>query len=165
LGRYLYLTSNQSTPTQPAATVLPYVIDSTSGSLTSIGTGTPVASNAGVLTVDPSGQYIYLLDNLGCTAAACNTLTALAIDQSTGEVTVTQPTISLEGPASSILCDPSGQFVYVPFSTQDGELPIWNVATFAISTNPASPGQLMRFGIINQLQATADATTAFALVD
>jgi 6-phosphogluconolactonase (cycloisomerase 2 family) len=165
LGRYLYLTSNQSSPTQPAATVLPYAIDSTSGALTSIGTGTPVASDAGMVTVDPSGRYLYLLDNLGCTAAACNTLTALAIDQGTGEVTVTQPTIFLDGPPSSILCDPSGQFVYVPFFIQDGDLPVANVATFSISTNPASAGQLMPFGKINQLQASGDATTAFALVD
>jgi DNA-binding beta-propeller fold protein YncE len=165
LGRYLYLTSNQSTPTQPAATVLPYAIDPSSGALTPIGTGTPVASNAGMLTVDPSGQYIYLLDNLGCTAAACNTLTALAIDQSTGAVTVTQPAISLDGAASTILCDPTGQFVYVPFSIQGGGLPILSLATFAISTNPASAGQLTPFGAVNQLQATGDTTAAFTLVD
>lgn len=64
LGRFLYLTSDQTIPWQAAPTVLPYTIDSNTGALTPAGTGVAVASNAGALAADRSGRYLYFLNTL-----------------------------------------------------------------------------------------------------
>ena len=58
--------------------MLPYAIDPNSGALTPIGTGTPVVSQAGGMTVDPSGRYLYVLNSLNSNAAN-DTVLAMAI--------------------------------------------------------------------------------------
>ena len=60
LGRFLYLASEQGDTNQAAATVLPYAMDPDSGALTPLGTGTPIASDAGSWAFDPSGRYLYV---------------------------------------------------------------------------------------------------------
>jgi 6-phosphogluconolactonase len=146
LGRYLYLTSSQTTPMLAAATVLPYAIDPDTGALTPIGTGTAVASNAGALVVDPSGRYLYMINNFNLDATADGVL-ALAIDQSSGIVTPIGAQVPVSGWPGGILCDPSGQFVYVANDGPAGTQTTWNaLAAFAISTDAASAGQLVASG-------------------
>jgi len=160
LGRYLYLASVQSTPMQPAATVLPYAINSATGALTPIGPGTQVASQpgqtVGSMVVDPMGRYLYVLDQLNY-APANHTVTALAIDQSTGAVSAIGSASTGSGPNNgdpgSVVCDPSGQFVYVVDMNSAGTFPA-ELAAFTISASASSAGQLIPIGLYNELPPT-----------
>jgi len=146
LGRFLYLTSSLGTTMQEAGTVQPYAIDSSSGALTAIGTATPVVTNGGGLAADPTGNYLYLISNLNLNAAS-NTIQALSVDPSTGSVGTIGSIIQTSGAPTEVLCDPSGQFVFL----QSGPLSISPSAgvaltTFSISTSLGTPGQLMPSG-------------------
>lgn len=156
LGRFLYLASEQGDTIQAAATVLPYAIDADSGALTPIGTGTPVTSDAGVMTGDPSGRYLYVLNELNSNAAN-DTVLALAIDQTAGAVSALGSPLETPGAPFSLLCDPSGQFVYVGTDSTTAT----DLEAFAISTAPSTAGQLVPSG----QSGSSGATTALAIVE
>jgi len=146
LGRFLYLASEQGDSLQAAATVLPYAIDPNSGALTPIGTGTPVVSGAGGMTVDPSGRYLYVLNSLNSNAAN-DTVLAMAIDQSSGVVSPLGSPLQTGSPPSTIICDPSGQFVYAGTGGSNFFDPTaTDILPFAISTVPSTAGQLVPSG-------------------
>lgn len=153
LGRYLYLVSSQSTLSVSAATVLPYAIDPATGALAPIGAGTSVASSPGTpgsMVVDPSGHYLYVLDQLNATSAN-HTVTTLAIDQSTGEVSLigSAPT---GGDPRSIAFDPNEQFMYVENQGAAGADPWSELASFAISDGTTAPaGQPLPISLFPQL--------------
>jgi 6-phosphogluconolactonase (cycloisomerase 2 family) len=136
LGRYLYLASEQGDINYAAATVLPYAIDAASGALTPVGTGTPVASNAQAMVTDPSGRYLYVLNDLN-SGPTQDTVLAMAIDQSSGVVSPLGSPLETGGQALQIMCDPSGQFLYASSP---------ELAAFAISTAASTAGQLVPNG-------------------
>jgi len=140
-GRFLYLSSEQGDTVQAAATVLPYAINADTGALTPIGSGTPVTSEAGGMTVDPSGRYLYVLNSLNSDAAN-DTVLALAIDQSSGVVSPLGSPLEIAGRPGPMICDPSGRFVYVGTAGP----PASSVAAFAISTAASTAGQLVPSG-------------------
>jgi DNA-binding beta-propeller fold protein YncE len=140
LGSFLYLTTGQTTPWQAASTVLPYTIDSSTGALTPAGTGVAVASNADALVADPSGRYLYLLNNHNSTPAD-NSVQALAVDRTSGSVTQIGTALQIDGQPAVIVCDPSGQFVYITSISFDSTtLNLW---VYSISTDPQTAGQLL----------------------
>jgi len=147
LGRFLYLTNSLGTPFQESGTVQPYAIDSSSGALTAIGTATPVVTNGGGMAADPTGNYLYLISNLNFDAAS-NTIQALNVDAGTGSVATIGSILPTAGPPSEVLCDQSGQFVFV----QSGSLSVSDpstglvLTTFSISTSPDTAGQLISSG-------------------
>jgi 6-phosphogluconolactonase (cycloisomerase 2 family) len=153
LGRYLYLVTSVATnPIEmlPASTVVTYAIDPSSGALSALATGTPVASNAGALVADPSGRYLYMLDSLNFNASWDGVM-ALAVDQGSGAVTPIGSQLAVSGQPGSVLCDPSGQFVYVGNgdggAVSLGGSPWADLAAFTISTAPTTAGQLVPSGI------------------
>lgn len=146
LGRFLYLASEQGDTNQAAATVLPYAINPNSGALTPIGTGTPMVSNAAVITADPSGRYLYVANSLNSNAAN-DTVLAMAIDQSSGVVSTLGSPLQTGGSPFTIICDPSDQFVYVGKFSGTGASPLaTDLDSFAISTAPSTAGQLVPSG-------------------
>ena len=144
LGRFLYLQSYQGNTIQQLSTVLPYAIDAARGALTAIGTGTSIASNAAPLAPDPTGRYLYTVDELNSNNPFDNGILALAVGQSSGVVSQLGSTLSLPGP-NLITCDPSGQFVY---ATESGQATpsspvVPALAVFTIGTAPSTAGQLV----------------------
>jgi 6-phosphogluconolactonase (cycloisomerase 2 family) len=125
LGRFLYLdNSNSLIPSGSTATVLPYAINSTTGALTAIGSGTSVGStappsfsgsgysNGFAIAAEPSGRYLYVLSgyNLG---AADDNIIALAVDPTTGALSQIGSSVPIGSSPRWVVCDPSGQFVFV----------------------------------------------------
>lgn len=73
-------------------------------------------------------------------------LDAMAVDQSFGSVSAIGTDFVAGTGAFNIICDPSGQFVYVGQTTSSGA-DIWNdFLAFTISATPGSEGQLMPSG-------------------
>jgi 6-phosphogluconolactonase (cycloisomerase 2 family) len=145
-GRFLYLTNSLGTPFQESGTVQPYAIDSSSGALTA-GTGTAVVTNGGGLAADPTGHYLYLISDLNF-GAATDTIQALSVEPSIGSVSTMGSIIQTPGAPFVVLCDPSGQFVYVQSGALSASDPSAGVVltTFSISTGPNTAGQLIPSG-------------------
>lgn len=140
LGRYLYLTGPYPAMSPLGTTVLPYAINSGTGALTGIGSGTPVQTGyVQGLAAEPTGKYLYMT---GVSPA----LDAMAVGQGSGSVSSIE-TESVTGTiASYIICDPSGQFVYVAQSGTTGDESWSDFLAFTISTTPGSEGLLMPSG-------------------
>jgi hypothetical protein len=69
----------------------------------------------------------------------------LAVDQASGAVSQIGSVVPTDGQPLSVVCDPTGQFVYVesvgagPTTNTD----LLHLAAYAISTSPATAGQLL----------------------
>jgi 6-phosphogluconolactonase (cycloisomerase 2 family) len=158
LGRFLYLQNSMPSPAAGpglafSTAILPFVIDPTTGSLTAIGTGTSVATNGGApLVIDPSGHYLYAVNNLNA-GASQDTIQALSIDQSSGTLSTMGPIIETDGPAGAPMFDPSGEFLYlVSASETNGNQPTGTaLTTFSVSGASGSAGQLVPSGGPQQL--------------
>jgi 6-phosphogluconolactonase (cycloisomerase 2 family) len=151
LGRFLYLQSvlDFSTPS-PDTTVLPYAIDPGTGALTAVGAGTTVISDGTRLTIDPSGQYAYLLDSTNLASPPHNHIDVFAINPATGELTTIGAPRVVPGRPFDIVCDPSGRFVFVgSFGAAGfGSSATWyDVSGFSIHTTGPTPGQLSPAGL------------------
>jgi hypothetical protein len=108
-------------------------------------TATPVVTNGGGMAADPTGSYLYLISNLNF-GAASNTIQALSVDQGVGSVE-TIGSIIQTGPPSEVLCDPSGQFVFLESGVLNANVNVGVVmSTFSISTSPGTAGQLIASG-------------------
>jgi 6-phosphogluconolactonase (cycloisomerase 2 family) len=155
-GRFLYLeTASDFNPMGPAsAAILPYAIDPTTGSLSAVGSGTPVATNGGPIVIDPSGYYLYAVNTLNA-GAAQNTIQTLTINQSSGVLSTTGPVIETDGPvisAGGLMFDPSGDFLYlVSKSKVSGEATGTALTTFTVSAASGSAGQPVPSGAPQQL--------------
>jgi 6-phosphogluconolactonase (cycloisomerase 2 family) len=153
-GRFLYLeTAGVYDPVGPAsATILPYAIDPTTGSLSAVGSGTPVATNGGAIVIDPSAHYLYAVNSQ---SAADTTIQALTINQSSGGLSTTGALIKTDGQiisAGGLMFDPSGQFLYlVSTSEVNGQLTGTALTTFTVSAASGSAGQLVPSGAPQQL--------------
>jgi 6-phosphogluconolactonase (cycloisomerase 2 family) len=137
-GRLLYLdTASDFDPLGPAsATILPYAIDPITGSLSEVGSGTPVATNGGSIVIDPSGHYLYAVNTLNA-GASQDTIQALTINQSSGVLSTTGPIIETDGQvvsAGGLMFDPSGGFLYlVSMSEVSSQATGTALTTFTVS--------------------------------
>jgi len=135
-----------------------YTINSATGALASI--GPPVSTygygidygdgvNAGSVTVDPSGKFVYVTNSgnvYNYDSEADGTLAMYTIDATTGALTSTG-TINGNCPGlcfpSSVVVDPSGKFSYVATGNDPG--PAGSVLIYAIN---AATGALTSTGTI-----------------
>ncbi|HUO38660.1 MAG TPA: beta-propeller fold lactonase family protein, partial [Mycobacterium sp.] len=125
-GKFAYVLDGA--PSVGWAQVSMYAIDSTTGTLTSI--GPPVSTNGfglypGVITVDPSGKFAYVVnegDPWGYEDGAAGSVAMYTIDATTGALTFTgliNGTGDIDGSCpglcnpGSMVVDPSGKFAYV----------------------------------------------------
>jgi 6-phosphogluconolactonase (cycloisomerase 2 family) len=121
-GRFLYV-ANKGTNKVSA-----YLIAAANGSfaeLISLGSPFPVAPGIGPvsLSVDPLGQFLYVANETS------QNVSAFAIDQATGALSVIGSLVSTTSP-QSIAVDLSGQFVYVANGNPDN-----SVSAFVIQPN------------------------------
>lgn len=66
---------------------------------------------------------------------------ALAVDQTSGSVAQIGTALQIDGQPYAIVCDPSGQFVYITcVSFDSATLNLW---VYSISTDPETAGQLL----------------------
>jgi len=155
-GRFLYLET--AAPLSPyglaLAIVLPYAIDPTSVSLTAVGTGTSVATNGGPIVIDPSGHYLYAVNDFNF-GASQNTIQALSIDQSSGALSTMGPIIETDGAtisAGGLIFDPSGEFLYLVSATETNSQSTGTaLTTFIVSAASGSAGELVPSGAPQQL--------------
>lgn len=71
-------------------------------------------SGASVVTADPTGSYLYVLDGFGFAAAATNDIAAFAIAPATGALTPIGKTNTPAGKSPSSICvNASGEVLYV----------------------------------------------------
>jgi YVTN family beta-propeller protein len=135
-----------------------YTINSATGALATI--GPPVSTygygidygdgvNAGSVTVDPSGKFVYVTNSgnvYNYDSEADGTLAIYTIDATTGALTTTG-TINGNCPGlcfpSSVVVDPSGKFSYVATGNDPG--PAGSVLIYAIN---AATGALTSTGTI-----------------
>jgi YVTN family beta-propeller protein len=132
-GKFAYMTNGALLPGIPGSsnTVSMYLIDATTGALTSTGTiatGTLPKSVA----VDPSGKFAYVAN------ANSNNVSMYTIDATAGTLTSTG-TIAAGTSPSSVAVDPSGKFAYVANANSN------NVSMYAID---ATAGTLTSTGTI-----------------
>jgi DNA-binding beta-propeller fold protein YncE len=148
----LYLDTQTATPFNSTATVLPYAIDSNTGALTAIGSGTVVGSSASGysdgygMAAEPSGKYLYVISNYNLTAMDDNII-ALAVNQTTGGLSQIGSPVSIGSNPFGLICDPSGQFVYVSNGSVAGTGSTWSdVSSFTIGGVGIPAGQLSSSG-------------------
>jgi hypothetical protein len=91
------------------------------------------------MTVDPTGRYLYVVNELNSNAAN-DTVLAMAIDQSSGVVSPLGSPLETAGPGQTIVCDPSGRFVFLGADFAP------SLASFAIGTAASNAGQLVPSG-------------------
>jgi 6-phosphogluconolactonase (cycloisomerase 2 family) len=151
LGRFLYLhrVTDPSTPSRHT-TVLPYTIDSGTGALTAVGSGTTVLNNDGArLTIDPAGQFAYLLDASNV-APLHDHIARLGIDQATGALTEVGARVLVSAWAHDIVVDPLGRFLFAGsdrFRLNDSGATWHDVTGFSIQATGPNTGQLTPAGL------------------
>ena len=142
VGRFLYVLSNgNQDPIDPTVIVTPYRIDPITGQLSPSGTPTTVASNGGQLALEPTGKYAYLLDDNNFSPAD-DRVASLAVDQSTGTVTEIGSPVLNAGAVGTLVCDASGQYVFVANGGGGGFGPWNDVSSYAIGTAVPTLGEL-----------------------
>jgi 6-phosphogluconolactonase (cycloisomerase 2 family) len=168
LGRFLYLDNISATPMNSTATVLSYAIDSNTGALTAIGSGTSVGSmasgysNGYAMAAEPSGRDLYIISNFNASAADDNII-AMAVDQTTGVLSQIGSPVPIGSLPYGVICDPSGQFVYVSNGGAAGAGTTWaDVSAFAIGSIGAPAGQLSPSG---QGAQFSQSTINFNIID
>jgi 6-phosphogluconolactonase (cycloisomerase 2 family) len=104
-----------------------YVINTTTGALTSVGAAVPAGTNPVAVTVEPSGRFAYVANR------DSNNISAYAIDPATGALTAIGTAATGTGP-SSISVPATGKFVFVSnlFDKNAGAYSI-NAATGALT--------------------------------
>jgi 6-phosphogluconolactonase (cycloisomerase 2 family) len=141
-------------------TISTYYIDPIGGGLTDASTLTvpivPVVNGTGVGslpyegTIDPTGRFLYVANNLD------NTVTSFSVNTATGALTeIGTPTNAGNGP-TMVLTDRSGKFLYV-VNNIDG-----TISGFAIN---ATTGALTALATVPAFPATAGNSPFFGAVD
>jgi 6-phosphogluconolactonase (cycloisomerase 2 family) len=118
-----------------AADVSTFAINATTGALTPVGTAVSAGDLSRDLAVDPSGRFVYVINN------SSNDISAFAINATTGALTPVGTAVSAGAPPQSITVDLSGRFAYV--TLYDGVNS--NITAFAI--NPSN-GALSTLGVV-----------------
>jgi 6-phosphogluconolactonase len=155
LGHFLYVANEgPTTPSSPSADIVTYAINASTGAITAVGPGVSIASNASSLTADPSGRYLYVVDDFNF-GASNDSLAAFSIDRTSGALTqIGMPVLNGSSVPGFVECDPSGRFVYVE---NQGAVPgdsVWfDVSGYAIDMSSATPGLPLPVGFGTQLNA------------
>jgi YD repeat-containing protein len=137
-GRFVYVLNSKN------ESISGYAISGSSGSLTPI-PGSPfviagVFGTPAAMTIDPTGQFLYVAT--GCPNDSCNagTISVFRIDPSTGNLTSQFPPQSFGVSPSSLVIEPRGEFLYVTDSVSANVIAISLVdATFGLSEITVSP--------------------------
>jgi 6-phosphogluconolactonase (cycloisomerase 2 family) len=151
LGRFLYL-GFSNIVNNSLGIVVPYTIDPMSGALTdstpsSVVPGlTPgvVPGNPQSLAPDPTGKYLYAIDNF-----EDNNVASLAVDPSSGALSLIGSAVDMSAALVDGACDPSGAFLFVT-SFPATHLPAtqsWSdLYGFTIANNGANTGVVSASG-------------------
>jgi 6-phosphogluconolactonase len=157
LGRFVYVTNTcRSANHCRFGNVTAYTINKSTGTLRAV-TGSPFAAGSAPLsvTVDPSGQFAYVVNYSG-------NVSAYTIDSSTGALSAVagSPFATGNGPRS-VTVDPSGQFAYVANGEADNVSAYTiNRSTGALRAVAGSPFAAGGFPV----SATVDPSGKFAYV-
>jgi 6-phosphogluconolactonase (cycloisomerase 2 family) len=169
LGRFVYTANSDD------ATVSMFTINQTTGVLTpttpaSVSTMVPgnILSIPSFLTVDPTGEFLYVTASLTNDAAVL----MFTINQTTGLLTPTSPATVLNfGIPFQVVVAPNGKFVYVVNNLSGGEYTdgvaeyTLNSTTGVLTPNTTAPGTLAYVAAGNAPTAIAvDPTSRFAYV-
>jgi 6-phosphogluconolactonase (cycloisomerase 2 family) len=87
--------------------LMPFLVDTENGGLTSPGPGTEVGAAPTALAVDPTSRFAYLASAGGAS------ITAYRIDSATGALLELAAPITGQSQPSSVALDPSGRFLYL----------------------------------------------------
>jgi 6-phosphogluconolactonase (cycloisomerase 2 family) len=123
-GKYLYVTAPESD------TVLAFSIDTSTGALTQL-TGSPFASgglNPQDIAVSPDGKFVFVANNGDVDTATNGSVSAFALNASTGALTAVAGSPFTAGPNPKRLAvDPSGKYLYATNEDSD------NMSAFSIN--------------------------------
>jgi hypothetical protein len=113
-GRFLYVLNGSSEVNpSPPSTLTAYAIDPSTGTLTQ-GPALPVSGNAGALTLDPLGRFLYLIDAVWTEGLETSgILLSYAIDPKSGALTPTGAGTPVATNDLSLAPDPTGQYLYL----------------------------------------------------
>jgi 6-phosphogluconolactonase (cycloisomerase 2 family) len=133
-GKFLYAAGG-GTPVS-GGTISAYTINASTGQLTLV-TGSPWATEGGAaaqVTVDPSGKFVYVLNQGNYFESADGSVSAFTIDGGTGALTPVMGSPFTTGVgAASMAIDPTGRFAYVGnFGDQQGENLPGDVSAYTI---------------------------------
>jgi 6-phosphogluconolactonase (cycloisomerase 2 family) len=146
LERFVYFTDAAADPYHSTVTVESYSINSGSAALTATGQSVQVSSDGAALAADPTGEFLYVLGNLN-NGIYQNSVIALSVTASTGALSQIGSIVRVGSDPASILCDPSGKFVFTGNTFPDSSNPNWNdVTAFSISQSGATAGQVTPAG-------------------
>jgi 6-phosphogluconolactonase len=120
---YVYMTTNKSTP----GVIDQYAIDFQSGALSSIGTPVAAGNNPVRLIADPTGKFIYVVNQ------GSNTVQEFAV-QGDGSL-VSKNTYATGNSPTAVAIDPQGKFLYVTFSFQNGTAGSGGISIFPVNAD------------------------------
>jgi 6-phosphogluconolactonase len=126
-----------------------FTIDGTTGALTEVA-GSPFIAGTGPtsLTVDPTGQFVYLSNCGSPCGSGGGTVSAFTIDGTTGALTAIPGSPFPAGPHSvMVTVDPTGQFAYVANYTNPGTVSAFTIdgttgALTEVASSPFTAGTL-----------------------
>jgi 6-phosphogluconolactonase len=105
-GKFAYVANSRSN------SVTMYTIDPATGALTSIGT-IGAGKNPISVAVDPSGKFVYVVNNHGFISDELSDVSMYTIDASTGALTFIGSVATGGVNSLSVAVDPTGKFAYV----------------------------------------------------
>jgi 6-phosphogluconolactonase (cycloisomerase 2 family) len=105
-GNFAYAAGDGCALDSYPGNVSTYMIDTTTGALTSVGSPVVTDSCTDSVAVDPSGKFVYVTNNEG------NNVSMYSINSTTGAL-MSIGTIAAGSVPSTIAIDPSGKFAYV----------------------------------------------------
>lgn len=133
-GKFLFATGGGTLVS--GGTISAYTINASTGQLTPV-TGSPWETEGGEaaqVTVDPSGKFVYVLNEGNFIESADGSVSAFTIDGGTGALTPVMGSPFTTGVgAASMAIDPTGRFAYVGnFGDQQGENLPGDVSAYTI---------------------------------
>jgi 6-phosphogluconolactonase (cycloisomerase 2 family) len=165
LDRFLYFTDDSADPFRSTITVESYSIDSSSGALVSTGQSIQVSNDGAALAADPTGKFLYVLGNLN-NGIYQNNVIALSVMASTGALSQIGSLVRVGNDPASILCDPSGKFVFTGNAGPDGPSANWNdVTAFSIGQGGATAGQVTQSGQGAMFPYSSGGVGAIAIIE
>lgn len=157
-GRFLYVVDCGSSCTQPD-TVMAFSINQSTGALTAVGSAVPTGVYPRTPLVDPTGNFLYVVDMNRNNTAGDDLVSAYTINQTTGGLTALTGSPFTVGTGSSnpygIAIPPQSDFAYV-MDRQDTQM-----RTFTVGTD----GKLTASGAAFNLSPTLSSWTHGVFAD
>jgi 6-phosphogluconolactonase len=126
---YVYMTTNKSTP----GVIDQYAIDFQSGALSSIGTPVAAGTNPVRLVADPTGKFIYVVNQGSITVPGSSSVQEFAV-QGDGTL-VSKNTYATGTSPTAVAIDPQGKFLYVTFNYQTGTSGPGGISIFPVNAD------------------------------